>query len=86
MAYATAGLSCAVSVAENPAIWTYTSADALGTVIAADYFSDGDERGMKLGDVVFIYDSNTNDGGVAFVTLVTAGGAASAAEYQAITT
>lgn len=67
-------------------LWHYSSADAVATVIAGDYFSNGDALGMDLGDVVFIYDSNTNDGAIAFVTAVTAGGAASAAEYQAVTT
>jgi len=85
MAYSTNGLHCVATCADGPAIWTYTSADALATVIAASYFTDGGARGMKLGDVVFIYDSNTNDGGVAFVTDVTSG-VVSAAEYQAITT
>ena len=67
-------------------MWGYKSADAVTTVIAADYYSDGSARGMRVGDVVFIYDTNVGDGAIAYVTAVTAGGAASSAEYQAVTT
>ena len=67
-------------------LWHYSSADALATVAGASYFSNGDALGMTVGDVVLIWDSNTGDGGIAFVTAVVAAGAASASEYQAITT
>lgn len=77
---------CVAQAIAGPSTWHYSSADALATVIAADYFSNGDALGMVVGDFVHIYDTGTGDGGVAFVTAVTAGGAASAAEYQAVTT
>jgi hypothetical protein len=88
MAYATSNPPrvAVPGVGGGQTIWTYSSADAVTSVVGTDYFSNGDDLGMKLGDVVLIYDSNTNDGGIAFVTAVTAGGAASAAEYQAVTT
>lgn len=66
--------------------WYYTSTDSVATVCGSGYFSNGDALGMDLGDVVQIYDSSTNDGGIAVVTSVTAGGAAECTEYQAITT
>ncbi len=74
------------SMGGGMAIWGYTSADSVATVIAADYFSNGDALGMKVGDCVLIFDTNVGDGAIAYVTAVTAGGAASAAEYQAVTT
>lgn len=74
------------SVGGGMALWGYKSADAVTSVVGAGYFENGDDLGMKLGDVVLIYDSNTNDGGIAVVTAVTAGGAASASEYQAVST
>ena len=86
MAYATTNppTMTAQSIA-GPSTWSYTSADTVATVTAANYFSNGDDLGMKVGDFVHIFDSNTGDGGVAFVTAVTAGGAATAAESAAVT-
>lgn len=66
--------------------WHYVSADAVTSVVGAGYFTNGDDLGMQVGDLVTIYDSNTGDGGIAFVTSVTAGGAAECTEYQAVTT
>lgn len=61
---------------QGPAIWTYTSADARATVNGADYFTNGDDLGMKVGDLVIVYDSATPLTSVHFVSAVTAGGAA----------
>ena len=66
-------------------VWYYSSTDDVATVTGSDYFSNGDALGMKVGDFVMIYDTDGGDGGVAFVTAVTAGGAATAAESQAVT-
>jgi hypothetical protein len=74
------------SIGGGMALWGYKSADAVATVIAAGYFSNGSALGMKLGDAVLIYDTGTNDGAIAYVTAVTAGGSAECTEYQAITT
>lgn len=74
------------SMGGGMAVWGYKSADSVATVIAAGYFSDGSALGMKLGDCVLIYDSNVNDGAIAYVTSVTAGGSAECTEYQAVTT
>jgi hypothetical protein len=86
MSYSTDNLICNGGPPNGQQEWSYKSADSVATVIAADYFSDGSARGMRVGDFVKIYDTNVGDGAVAFVTAVTAGGAASAAEYQAVTT
>ena len=85
MAYSTNGLHCLATCADGPALWSYTSADSVATVIAASYITDGGDRGLKLGDFILIYDSNTNDGAIAIVTDITSG-VVSASEYQAITT
>lgn len=69
----------------GPKTWAYSSADSVATVTGAGYFSNGDALGMAVGDFVHIFDTATGDGGVAFVTAVTAGGAATAAESQAVT-
>ena len=67
-------------------VWHYASTDDVATVTGTDYFTNGSALGMKVGDLVMIYDTDGGDGGVAFVTAVTAGGAATAAESQAVTT
>ena len=37
--------------------WTYSSADAHATVDASGYFTDGYSRGMRDGDLCFVYDT-----------------------------
>ena len=39
--------------ANSPNWWSYMSADAATTVRVAGYVSNGDARGMKVGDMVF---------------------------------
>lgn len=58
-------------------VWSYTSADAIATVKAADYFSNGAALGMRVGDMVFVYDTATPTVSTTWVKTVTAGGAAS---------
>ena len=85
MAYAATNPPTLWSQGIGNGLWHYSSADTVATVTGSDYFANGDALGMKVGDFVMIYDSNVGDGGVAFVTAVTAGGAATAAESQAVT-
>lgn len=70
------GTGDGTTTTKSAAIWTYTSADPVATVIGADYFSDGDDLGMKVNDVVIVCDDNTPQVTLAMVTAVTAGGAA----------
>jgi len=56
--------------------WTYRSADTAATVAGANYFSNGDDLGMDVGDMVFILDTTTPKATVSIVSAVTAGGAA----------
>jgi hypothetical protein len=57
-------------------LWTYTHTDAAADVDAADYFSNGDALGMKVGDFILGYDSTTPLCHIWAVITVTAGGAA----------
>ena len=57
---------------QGPSIWTYTSADPRATVNLANYFSDGVDLGMKVGDLVIVYDSVTPLTSLHFVAAVTA--------------
>lgn len=61
----------------GPTVWTYVSADAIGTVKGASYFSNGDALGMKVGDFILVYDTATPAFSSGWVKTVTAGGAAS---------
>lgn len=60
MAYTTATLSKTSSGIGSGGvnIWTYSTTDALATVVGASYFSDGIAKGMKVGDVVLLLISN----------------------------
>ena len=59
------------------ALWTYLSADVSTDVDASGYFTDGDARGMKVGDIVFVVETdNSYLQTTHVVTVVTAGGAA----------
>ena len=42
-----------------PSLWGYSSADAAATVAGANYFSDGQDLGLRLGDLVFVNDTVT---------------------------
>jgi hypothetical protein len=61
MAYSGANLSLVSKgpIAGAGKVWNYTSTDAAATVAGASYFSDGVKRGMKVGDVVHVTDSDT---------------------------
>lgn len=61
MAYAATGLNPIGGQSKkgsNSAMWSYTSADAIATVNTAGYFNDASQL-LAVGDVVFVYDSNT---------------------------
>lgn len=78
MAYDSANPPALVTqrVAGGGAIWMYRSTDNAAAVNAANYFTNGYELGMKVGDTVRIIDTD----GIctwAWVSAVTAGGAAS---------
>lgn len=61
MAYSTTNPPSLVTqrVANGPAIWIYKSADVVGDVDATDYFTNGAELGMKVGDAVLVVDTTT---------------------------
>lgn len=40
-------------------IWMYTSADAIATVVAANYFTNAADLGMAVNDLVFVIDTAT---------------------------
>ena len=62
----------------GPRIWYYVKNDTDSDVDAADYFSNGDDLGMKLGDILFHHDTSAGTEGMTpmFVSAVTSGGAA----------
>lgn len=60
------------SVGDRPAIWAYESADDDATVNGASYISDAIALGMKLGDLVYVYDTTTPKGSIHYVSTATA--------------
>lgn len=76
MAYAASGLNLLIPrITGGPAVFHYSSADAHGTVEGAGYFSDGGDRGMKVGDTVIVVDNDAVATTIHTVTTVTAGAA-----------
>lgn len=78
MAYATSNpIKCMVHSVGGPSIWYYASTDVHTDVDATDYFTDGDSRGMKVDDIVFVVKTTATVGATLHsVASVTAGGAA----------
>lgn len=59
----------------GPALWIYTSAvDARAVVIAQDYFSNGLDLGMKVGDFVLSFETDALLGTLSTISTVDADG------------
>lgn len=41
-------------------IWVYRSTDAAATVRVANYFTNGGSLGMKVGDIVYVIDTDAS--------------------------
>ena len=76
MAYSTSSPPAMLTnrVGGQAAHWGYRSVDDAATVRGADYFSNGSDLGMKVGDFVFHNDTDaaTPTGSISVVTAVTA--------------
>lgn len=80
MAYSTSAPPAIIAQklgSSNGKAWAYYSADSFETVCAADYFSNGDDLGMSVGDLVHVVDTTYNTVKTTVVRAVTAAGAAS---------
>ena len=44
----------------GPNIWSYASTDAAATVDAANYITNGGSLGMKVGDLVYVMDTDAS--------------------------
>ena len=83
MAYATTNPPTLVSMGGLGAgskLWLYKSTDVHTDVDATDYFTNGDDLGMEVNDVVIVVKTSATIGATLHVvTAVTAGGAATVA-------
>lgn len=57
-------------------LWNYKSGDAASVIRVSGYFSDGDDLGMTVGDILFSTDTDTGLTTSHIVEDVTAGGQA----------
>lgn len=57
-------------------LWVYRSADALATVVAAGYISNGYDMGMKVDDMVIVVDTTNHLTDFCIAASVTANGSA----------
>lgn len=65
---------------EGPSMWVYTSTDVHTDVDATDYFSNGSDVGLAVGDIMIVAKSDATIGATLhYVSAVTAGGAATVA-------
>ncbi len=65
------GNTSSTSLSPVHGMWQYRSADTTTTVIAAGYFTNGQDLGMRIGDLVFISAQSTmGSTGVAITTAV----------------
>lgn len=82
MAYSTSNPPNKVTeaIGTGPALWIYNSTDVHTTVVGADYFSNGDALGLKVGDHMIVGKTSATIGStIHYVQTVTAGGAATLA-------
>ena len=87
MAYSATGLNAAggQSKAGNaPQIWTYTSADAIATVNTTAYFNDASSL-LKVGDIIFVYDSATPSMNIVYVLSNTSAGVVDVSDGLTVT-
>lgn len=73
MAYSTgAPPACVVRSTDgsSPSIWHYRSTDSIDTVAGSGYISNATNLGMRLGDIVYVVES---DSGYVLATMVVAG-------------
>lgn len=70
---------------DSPNLWMYSSTDAATVVRVTGYITNGDDLGMKVGDVVIQSSSDASVGHIYLVNSVTAGGAADLSDGTAIT-
>jgi hypothetical protein len=67
-------------LAGSPSLWIYNSTDVHTDVDATDYFTNGDDLGLKVNDCVIVQKTSATIGATLHtVTVVTAGGAATVA-------
>jgi hypothetical protein len=60
MSYSTSGLNLLVGglTGEAISLWTYKSTDNAAAVDASGYISDAKARGLKVGDIVWVQDTD----------------------------
>lgn len=82
MAYSTSAppVQVASAFGGGPALWIYNSTDVHTDVDATDYFSNGYDLGMKVGDHMIVGKTSATIGSTLhYVQTVTTGGAATVA-------
>lgn len=79
MAYATSNPPVKIGggIGSGPALWIYNSTDVHTDVDATDYFTNGGDLGMKVGDHVLVGKTTSTIGATLhYVSAVSAAGAA----------
>lgn len=77
MAYEPNKLSLAMSgdIQGDGQMWIYKGTDAAADVDAAGYFTDGEAKGMKVGDMVWAYEPDGTGRALMAVSAISSGAA-----------
>ena len=87
MAYSSTGLNAAGGQSKSgnaPQIWTYTSADSIATVNTTGYFDSASSL-LKVGDIIFVYDSATPTMSIVYVLSNTSAGVVDVSDGLTVT-
>lgn len=69
----------AETVGGGASLWMYKSADVDSATNATDYYTNGQDLGMAVGDMVLVTDTTTPGGSVHYVSAIDADGNATTA-------
>lgn len=66
-------------IGAGPAFWTYSSTDDDATVNGSGYITNATDLGLRVGDMVYVWDATTPKGSQHYVASISAAGAATLA-------
>lgn len=69
----------------GPAMWVYSSTDAIATIVAdADYFTNADDLGMVMGDLLWVVNTTASLSSLGQITTIAADGSTTIVALTAV--
>lgn len=82
MAYSSDDLQCLTSNINGTFnLWLYRGTDTAADVDASGYFTDGEDRGMQLGDIVIQVEPDGTGASIQRVSAISSAGAATTVDF-----